>query len=408
MPVMAYSYPYPVTDYQREILDWVRGFADAHIAPVSAQHDRDETTPTEVIAAAAEAGLYSFDFITSCLSDPDGLLMSMVAEELSAVDAGITLALLGTMLPVASIIANGTPEQIQTWIPLCFGTPESPEVAAFVASEPDAGSDVSAIRCRAVYDETTGEYVLTGTKTWGTNAGIADVHVITATLDPELGSRGQAAFLVRRGTPGFTQGQKFSKMGIRASHTAEVVLDGVRIPADQVLGGHDKLQARLERARTGQSSRSQAAMRTFEATRPLVAAMAVGIARASYEYALNYACVREAFGKPIINHQGVAFDLADMRCQVDAARLLTHRAAQMAARGGDFAGAEGSQAKLMAGRAAVEVSDKAITLLGGAGYIKDHPVEKWLRDAKIFDIFEGAVHIQKLVIARTISGQPIR
>jgi alkylation response protein AidB-like acyl-CoA dehydrogenase len=403
---MSYIYPYPTTDAQREILDWVRGFADEHIAPVSAEYDREEKTPWPVIKAAAEAGLYSLDFFAETMADPSGTLLAMVVEELCSYDLGITLSLFGTALPLASIMANGTPEQMGIWLPRCFGTTENPEVAAFIASEPDAGSDVGAIRTRAV--RVGDEWVINGTKTWGTNGGIADVHVITAVVDPALGSRGQAAFIIpAKSTPGFSQGQKFSKMGIRASHTAEVVLDNVHLPLDNVLGGYEKLEARLTRAREGSSGKSQPSMKTFEATRPLVAAMGVGVARAAYEYSLAYAKERTQFGKPIVFNQAVSFQFADMRTRIDAARLLTHRAAQMAALNLPFDAAEGSQAKLFATETAVAVSDAAVQIMGGAGYTNDYPVERWSRDAKILTIFEGTSNIQRLVIARTISGMRV-
>ena len=166
-------------------------------------------------------------------------------------DAGIALAIFGSTLAVAGIFANGTPEQQAEWMPQCFGTPDDIKLAAFGVSEPDAGSDVSSLRTRAVYDEATDEWVLNGTKTWITNGGIANIHVIVASVDPELGSRGQASFVVPEGTPGISQGQKFKKMGIRASHTAEVVLDDCRVPGRCLLGGKEKLDERLARAREG-------------------------------------------------------------------------------------------------------------------------------------------------------------
>ena len=230
-------------------------------------------------------------------------------------------------------------------------------MAAFAVSEPDAGSDVSSLRTRAVYDEAKDEWVLNGTKTWITNGGITHVptvHVVVAAVEPELKSRGHASFVVPPGTPGLTMGQKFKKMGIRASHTAEVVLDDVRVPGSCLLGGKEKLDARLARAREGKSSRVQAAMSTFEASRPLVGAQALGIARAAYEYSLEYAKERQAFGRPIIMNQAIAFKLADMKMQIDAARLLVWRATWMAASGKQFTSGEGSMSKLYAGEVAVQ------------------------------------------------------
>jgi alkylation response protein AidB-like acyl-CoA dehydrogenase len=275
-------------------------------------------------------------------------------------------------------------------------------------TEPDAGSDVSSLRTRAVYDEATDEWVLNGTKTWITNGGIADVHVVVASVDPALRARGQASFVVPPSTPGLRMGQKFQKMGIRASHTAEVVLEDVRVPGRCLLGGKDKLDERLARAREGASSRHQAALATFEATRPIVGAMAVGIARAAYEYSLDYAKERVQFGRPIIEIQAIAFKLADMKTEIDASRLLVWRAAWMGRNGKTFEAGEGSMSKLKAGETAVWVTEQAIQILGGYGYVRDYPVERWHRDSKIYTIFEGTSEVQRLVIARSISGVHIR
>nr|WP_281363211.1 acyl-CoA dehydrogenase family protein [Nocardioides perillae] len=289
-----------------------------------------------------------------------------------------------------------------------FGTPGDLRTAAFCSSEPDAGSDVSAMRTRAAYDEARDEWVLDGTKTWATNGGMADIHVVTAVVDPELKARGQASFVVPPGTPGLSQGQKFAKHGIRASHTAEVVLDGVRLPGRCLLGGKERLDERLARAREGSGDRTQPSMATFERTRPAVGAQAIGIARAAYEYALDYARQREQFGRPIVENQAIAFMLADMRTSIDAARLLVWRAAWMAAQGKRFEAAEGSMSKLVAGETAIEVTGKAMQILGGNGFTRDYPVERMARDARIYTIFEGTSEIQRLVIARAISGARLR
>jgi alkylation response protein AidB-like acyl-CoA dehydrogenase len=295
------------------------------------------------------------------------------------------------------------------WVPQCFGTPDKIQLAAFCVTEPDAGSDVSSLRTRAVYDEAKDEWVLNGTKTWITNGGIADIHVVVASVDPALGSRGQASFIVPPGTKGLTQGQKFKKMGIRASHTAEVILDDVRIPGSCLLGGKDKLDDKLARVREGKNGvRSQAAMATFEASRPSVGAQALGIARAAYEYALEYAKDRKQFGRAIIENQAVAFKLADMKTRIDASRLLVWRAAWMGRSGKQFTAGEGSMSKLFAGETAVWVTEQAIQILGGYGYVREYPVERWHRDSKIYTIFEGTSEIQRLIIARAISGVHIQ
>jgi acyl-CoA dehydrogenase len=318
------------------------------------------------------------------------------------------MAIMGTSLAVAAIFGQGTGEQIGEWIPQCFGTPEEPAVAAFCVSEPDAGSDVSSLRTRAVYDEAKDEWVLNGQKAWATNGGIAGVHVVVASVEKDLGSRGQAAFVVPPGTDGLTMGTKVLKHGLRASHTADVFLDDCRVPGSCLLGGKEKLDERLARAREGTRSRGQAAMQTFEASRPTVGAQAIGIARAAYEYALEYAQNRVQFGKPIIENQAIAFALADMKLEIDAARLLVWRASWMGRQGKKFENAEGSMSKLKAGEVAVWATERAIHILGGNGYTREYPVERWHRDAKIYTIFEGTSEIQRLVVARAISGRQIR
>jgi alkylation response protein AidB-like acyl-CoA dehydrogenase len=391
---------------QLQIQKWVHEFAERTVRPAAAEWDEREETPWPVIQEAAKIGLYSWEAMANFFADPTGLMMGIVNEELCWGDAGIGLSIFGSCLGVAGIMGNGTPEQVMTWIPQCFGTPEDVKLAAFCVTEPGAGSDVSSLRTRAVRDGS--DWVLNGQKCFITNGGIADVHVVVATVDPTLGSRGQASFVVPPNTPGLTMGKKERKMGIRASHTAEVLLDEVRLPAECLLGGEEKLEARLARAREGGKTNSQAAMRTFEASRPIVGAQAIGIARAAYEYALDYAKERNQFGKAIIENQAIAFTLADMAMEIDAARMLVYRALWLARNGDGYRLAEGSMSKLKAGRTAVWVTERAIQILGGYGYIRDFPVERWHRDAKIYDLFEGTEQIQQLVISRAISGLHLR
>ncbi|NUW39110.1 acyl-CoA dehydrogenase family protein [Nonomuraea rhodomycinica] len=389
-----------------EVRDWVRAFARDVIRPAGAEWDEREETPWPIIQEAAKIGLYSLDFFSTQWFEESGLALPVAFEEIFWGDAGIGLSIVGTGLAAAALAANGTPEQMGEWLPQMFGTPDDVKLGAFCASEPDAGSDVGAIRTRAVYDR--GDWVLDGVKTWATNGGIAEVHVVVASVDPELGTRGQATFVVPPGTPGLSMGQKFRKHGIRASHTAEVVLDGVRVPGSCLLGGKEKLDARLARVRAGERAGEQAAMRTFETTRPSVAAMAVGIARAAFEYARDYAREREQFGRRIGENQAIAFLLAEMATRVDTARLLTWRAAWMARNGKRFEQAEGSMSKLVAGETAVWVTEQAIQILGGAGYTREHPVERFHRDAKIYTIFEGTSEIQRLIIGRAVTGLPVK
>ena len=395
-------------DEVRQTRDWVHEFASDVIRPAAAEWDEREETPWPIIEQAAKIGLYSLDFFATQWFDPSGLGMVVAFEELFWGDAGIGLSLAGTGLAAVAVSSNGTSEQIGEWLPQMFGSPGDVKVGAFCSSEPDAGSDVGAIRTRAVYDQARDEWVLNGVKTWVTNGGIADVHVVVASVDPALGSRGQATFIVPPRTPGLSQGQKFRKHGIRASHTAEVVLDDVRVPGRCLVGGKERLDARLARIAEGKSGGEQAAMRTFERSRPSVAAMAVGIGRAAAEFATEYATQRVQFGRPIGQNQGVAFMLADMHAAVDAARLLTWRAAWMARHGLPFEHAEGSISKLFAAETAVRVTEQAIQILGGNGYTREYPVERWHRDAKIFTIFEGTSEIQRVIIGRAVTGLDVR
>ncbi len=392
----------------REMRDWVHDFARDVIRPAASEWDEREETPWPIIEQAAKIGLYSLDFFAQQSLEPSGLGLVVAFEELFWGDAGIGLSLVGSGLAAVSVASNGTPDQVGEWLPQMFGTPGDIKLGAFCSSEPDAGSDVGAIRTRAVYQQATDEWVLNGTKTWVTNGGIADVHIIVASVDPSLGSRGQATFIVPPGTRGLSQGQKFRKHGIRASHTAEVVLDDVRIPGRCLVGGKDRLDARLARLASGGSAGEQAAMKTFEASRPAVAAMAVGVSRAALEFATDYAATRVQFGRPIGQNQGVAFMLADMQAAVDAARLLTWRAAWMARTGHPFDHAEGSISKLVAGETAVRVTEQAIQILGGNGYTREYPVERWHRDAKIFTIFEGTSEIQRMIVGRAVTGLDVR
>src|SRR5580692_4050048 len=288
----------------RQMRDWVHEFARDVIRPAAAEWDEREETPWPVIEEAAKIGLYSLDFFGTQWMDPSGLGMVVAFEELFWGDAGIGLSLAGSGLAAVAVASNGTNEQIGEWLPQMFGSPGDVKLGAFCSSEPDAGSDVGAIRTRAVYDEASDEWAINGVKTWATNGGIANVHVVVASVDPSLGSRGQATFIVPPGAKGLSQGQKFKKHGVRASHTAEVILDDVRVPGRCLVGGKEKLDRRLARVREGGRGGEQAAMKTFEASRPSVAAMAVGVGRAAVEFAAEYTATRVQFGKPVGSNQG--------------------------------------------------------------------------------------------------------
>jgi alkylation response protein AidB-like acyl-CoA dehydrogenase len=394
---------FSLTEEQLEIKKWAHEFAEKEIRPVAAEYDESEEFPWPVLKKAAEAGLYSLDIYMQAQADPTGIIFPIVLEETFWGCAGIGLALFGTGLPLSALAGVGTPEQLMEWAPKMFGTPEDPKVAAFGVTEPQAGSDVRSLRTRAVRDGD--EWVLNGTKVFITNGGVADVFIIVATVDPDLGHRGQASFIIHKDDGGISAGKKEKKLGIRASNTTEVILDNCRIPGDRVLGGLDKLEGKLEKARKGESSgRSSAALRTFEQTRPAVAIQAVGIARAALEFATDYAKDRKAFGVPIAQHQSIQNTLADMATEIECARLLTYKAAWLSASGQPFTKAEGSMSKLKAGETAVRVTEQAVQILGGYGYIKDFPVEKWYRDSKIYTIFEGTSEIQRMVIARALTS----
>src|SRR5438128_5333192 len=391
---------FELTDEQREIKDWVHSFAEKEIRPVAAHYDETEEFPWPVVKKAAEVGLYGLEFYTEMVGgDPSGVTLPVVLEELTWGCAGIALSIIGTGLPLSALASSGTPDQLFTWGPKMFGTPDDPKVGAFCVTEPNAGSDVSALRTRA--KRAGDEWVLNGQKIFATNGGVAGVRIVVATVDPEPGHRGQAAFVIPPDTPGCRPGKKEKKLGIRASDTSEVILEDCRSAPESVSGGVEKLGAKLEAAKS--KERSSAALRTFEMTRPSVAAQAIGIARAAFEFATDYAKDRVQFGRPIVEQEGVAFKLADMATEIDAARLLTWRAAWMGRNNQPFDHAEGSMSKLKAGETAVWVTEQAIQVLGGYGFIKDFPVEKWYRDAKIYTIFEGTSEIQRIVISRALS-----
>jgi acyl-CoA dehydrogenase len=403
---------FALNDEQQEFRERCRRFATEVIRPVAASHDADESTPWEVIKAAREWGLDGLEHLQRMGTDPDGQFGVIYAEELHWGCAGIALAISGSSLAAAGLAASGTPEQIARWVPECFGIGDEVKLGAYAVTEPQAGSDVKSLRTTAKLDGD--EWILNGTKVFITNGGIADVHVVVATVDPELGHRGQASFVVPKATPGIRQGKKETKLGIRASHTAEVVLEDCRIPVENLLGGMDKLERKLERARSGQSSgRASNALATFELTRPIVGASALGIARAAYEWTIEYldnGAVLDPVGdwldesstagRPPLEQQGVQQRLADLATGIDAARLLVQRASWMGRNGMPMTGGQGSMSKLKGGDVAMWATRTCMDLVGPAAQSRELPLEKWFRDAKIYQLFEGTAEIQRLVISR--------
>ncbi|OBY33210.1 acyl-CoA dehydrogenase family protein [Mycolicibacter kumamotonensis] len=393
------------TAAQHDLARRAHQFAESVIRPVALDYDQRQDFPWPVLEEAATLGFYSPLFYRDLIGDSTGLSLPMFMEELFWGCAGIGLAIVMPALALSAIGQAATAEQMLQWAPECFGTPGDLKLAALAISEPEGGSDVRNLRTTARRDGD--DWIIDGHKMWIGNGGIANVHVVNAVVDPDLGHRGQALFIVPGGSPGLELVRKLDKLGCRASHTAELRFDGVRIPADNLLGGQDKLDHKLAKAReilSGAASPGSATLSTFEQTRPMVAAQAIGIARAALEYATDYATRREAFGGPIIDNQGIAFPLAELATAIDAARLLTWRASWMAANGIAFNRGEGSMAKLAASEVAVRVTERAIQTLGGWGYITDHPVEKWYRDAKLYTIFEGTSEIQRMVIAQALGA----
>jgi alkylation response protein AidB-like acyl-CoA dehydrogenase len=284
------------------------------------------------------------------------------------------------------------------WVPECFGGVDEVKLGAYAVTEPQAGSDVKSLKTTAKRDGD--EWVLNGTKIFITNGGIADVTVAVATVDPELGTRGQASFVVPKGTPGLSQGKKESKLGIRASHTAEVVLDDCHVAGDSLLGGDEKLERKLQRGREGKKSRGADALATFEITRPLVGASALGIAQAAYEWTLEYLSGQTEAGRPLLQEQRIQQTLADVATEIEAARLLVQRAAWMGRSGKPMTGGQGSMSKLKGGDVAMWATTTLMDLVGPFALSTDCPLEKFFRDAKIYQLFEGTAEIQRMVISR--------
>jgi alkylation response protein AidB-like acyl-CoA dehydrogenase len=389
---------FALNEEQQEFKAYCRRFAVEVMRPAARKHDVEESVPWEIIKEARNWGLHGIEHLQRIASDSDGQFSVIYAEELHWGCAGIALAIQASSLAAAGIASSGTPEQIAQWVPECFGTGEEIKLGAYAVTEPQAGSDVKSLKTTATRDGD--EWVLNGTKVFISNGGIADVHVIVATVDQDLGTRGQASFIVPKGTPGISQGKKESKVGIRASHTAEVVLEDCRIPMEYLLGGPEKLERKLERGRSGEKSRSADALATFEVTRPLVGASALGIAQASYEWTLEYLDGRSENGTPLLETQHIQQSLADVATEIEAARLLVQRAAWMGRNGIPMTGGQGSMSKLKAGDVTMYATTKLMDMVGPYASETDCPLEKFFRDAKIYQLFEGTAEIQRLVISR--------
>jgi acyl-CoA dehydrogenase len=388
-----------LSDEQQEWQAYCRKFAREVIRPVAAKHDREQSTPWDVMKEARKWKLSGMEYLQEMAKDEDGLYNVIYAEELHWGCAGIALAISASGLAAAGIASSGTPEQIAQWVPECYGTGDEIKLGAYAVTEAGAGSDVKSLRTTAKLDGD--EWVLNGSKVFISNGGIADVNVVVATVDPDLGHRGQASFIVPGGAEGMSMGKKEDKIGIRASHTGELVFDDCRIPVDYLLGGMDKLNKKLERARSGESTgRASGALATFEVTRPLVGASALGIAQAAYEWTLGYLEDKVEEGVPLMEQQRIQQTLADVATEIEAARLLVWRAAWMGRNGVPMTAGQGSMSKLKAGDVTMWATTTLMDLVGPYAQSTECPLEKWFRDAKIYQIFEGTAQVQRLVVSR--------
>ena len=389
---------FSLTDEQLEFQQECRRFAAEVIRPLADKYDREQSVPWEAIRAAREWGLHGVDHLMRMGSDPDGMFGVIYAEELHWGCAGIALAITASNLAAAGIAASGTPEQVAKWVPECFGEGDEIKLGAYAVTEAGAGSDVKSLRTTAKLDGD--QWVINGTKVFISNGGIADVNVVVATVDPDLGHRGQASFIIPKGTPGLSQGKKEDKIGIRASQTTEIVLEDVRVPMDHLLGGKEKLDRKLERARSGHRSGPSGALATFEITRPMVGASALGIARAAYEYTLDHLEGKSDEGGALLEQQHVQQTLADVATEIEASRLLVWRAAWMGRNGVPMTGGQGSMSKLKAGDVTMWATTVLMDLVGEYAQSTECPLEKYFRDAKIYQLFEGTAQVQRLVISR--------
>jgi len=369
-----------LTEEQIMIRDLCHQIGEEKIKPVREHYDESGEFPWDMVKVFADADLFGIAIEEQYGGMGGGCMDQIVAiEELSKYCAGIALALFGTGLGVTPIMLFGNHEQKSKYLPqVCKGS-----VCAFGLTEANAGSDAGGIQTTATPDGDS--YILNGTKQWITNGGEADIYSVIAISDKKKGARGASAFIVEKGTPGFTFGKKENKMGIRGSMTRELVFQDCRIPKENLL------------AKEGMGF--IVAMKTLDSSRPGVAAQALGIAQGAFDEALRYSRQRRQFGKAISSFQAIQFMLADMATKVEAARALTYRCAQFMDSGAKDVSKWSAMAKVYASDVAMEVTTDAVQILGGYGYMKEYPVEKMMRDAKITQIYEGTNQIQREVIA---------
>ncbi len=375
---------YFLTEEQLELKEIARKVAEEKIKPVREKYDEEGIFPWDIVKVMAQTDLFAvlipeeYDGISGKVMD-----LAIITEELCRVDAGISLSLGATGLGLYPILLSASEEQKQKYLPpIAAGE----KLAAFALTEPNAGSDAAGIQTTATKD---GDYyVLNGTKQWITNGGEADIYTVFAMTNKNKGARGISCFIVEKGTPGFSFGKKENKMGIRASATRELIFEDCRVPKENLIGR--------------EGSGFMVAMKTFDKSRPMVAAQAVGIAQGAYEIAAKYSKERHQFGKPISSFQAVQFMLADMATQIEAARALVYSTAKMIDSGAKKYSKESAMCKVFASDVAMKVTTDAVQILGGYGYMKEYPVEKMMRDAKITQIYEGTNQIQRAIIASNL------
>lgn len=378
------------SEEQKKLKEKARKIAQEHLLPKRSYYDETEEFPWDIVKVLSQEGLFECFIAKEYGGQGGGVTeMALVTEELSRVCGGIALSFAGTGLGTYPIILFGSSEQKAKYLP---DIAKGKKLAAFALTEPNAGSDAASITTSAKLEGD--HYVLNGTKQWITNGGEAEIYTVVAVTDKSRGPRGASAFIVEKGCPGFSFGKKEKKMGIRASATRELIFEDCIVPKENLLGK--------------EGLGFIVAMKTFDNTRPGVAAQAVGIAQGALDEAVNYAKTRLQFEKPISSFQAIQHKLADMATQVEAARALVYSVALAIDKGASKGSKESAMAKLFASDVAMEVTHQAIQIFGGYGYLRNYPVEKMMRDAKITQIYEGTNQIQKSVIALNLIKEAVK
>ncbi|MBN3040218.1 MAG: acyl-CoA dehydrogenase family protein [Candidatus Omnitrophica bacterium] len=373
---------YPLTEDQKMLRELCRQIAEEKIRPQSKELDEKGEFPYEIMKILSKSDLFSLCIPEEFGGMGSGLMdLCIATEEISRVDGGVATAYAASFLGMFPILMNGTKEQKEKYLP---DIASGKNLCAFALTEPEAGSDASAIKTTA--KKQGNNYILNGTKHFITNGGDAQIYIVIAVTDKGKGPRGISAFILEKGMDGFTFGKKEEKLGIRASTTGELIFNDVKVPKENLLGGKEGLGF-------------IATMKTFDQSRPGVAAQAVGIAQGALELATSYAHQRVQFDKPISSFQGLQWMLADMATKTEAARSLVYSVASMVDRGIKNVGAASAAAKMFASDVAMEVTTNAVQIYGGFGYMRDYPVEKFMRDAKITQIYEGTNQIQRSIVA---------